>query len=119
MLAFEAGIAERELMRAMNHIDVFGYRVIRRNEASLNGSTHSDRWTAGDGHDGLMRNIAVDLHADIASREIIVVEPLDGHAIECDAKRVYRICIHKVRVADRRDLSQIIQTTRCAIQQIL
>ena len=89
MLIFEAGVAERELMRAANQVDVVGDGVIHRHKRRLNGSAYADDRPAGDIDYGLMRDETIDLHANVAAGKIVVIEAPDCHTIGGEAKSIH------------------------------
>jgi hypothetical protein len=90
VLVFETGIAECELMCTADKAYVVGDRVVHRDKARLNGRTHTDSRATGYGNDGLVRYIAIHVHTDVTSGEVVIVEALDCDSVRRDAERVNR-----------------------------
>src|SRR5215468_8845951 len=106
-------------MRAAYQVHVIRYRVIHRNKAGLNGCTNTDRRATTDGNYCLMGHKAIDLYANVASGEVVVVESVNCNAICCDAERIYRVRREQVRVPDSGGLCQIVETAACGVQNVL
>ena len=110
VLVFETGVTEGELMRTANDAEIFGYREIGGYERSLNRCADSDIRTAAHREHRLMRHVTIDLHANVASGKVIIVEPCDRNTIERYTKSVNGVRVDEIRVADRSGLSEIIQS---------
>src|SRR5262245_43003535 len=105
-------------MRAAYQVHVIRYRVIHRNKAGLNGCAYTDGWPAIDGNYCLMGHKAIDVDADVAPGEVVVVESVNCNAICCDAERIYRVWREHVRVSDSGGLRQIVETADRGVQNV-
>src|SRR5438105_13379619 len=106
-------------MRTANHADVIRHGVISRHKAGLDGCANPDARTACHGDDSLMRHKAVDLHTNVASGEIVLIEAMNGNSISRYTKRIHGIRRQQVGVTNRGRLREVVKTTDYGVQNIL
>src|SRR5262245_28640871 len=97
-------------MRAANKVYVVRYRVIHWNKAGLNGCANTDVRPAGDSYHCLMVHKPIDLDADVASGEVVIVETVNRNSIRRDTERIDGIWREQVGVTNRGGLCQIVET---------
>ena len=67
----------------------------------------------------LMGQITGDFHADVAAREVIVIEAVDRHAIRRGSELIYGGGRDQERVPDREGLRQVVETALHGVQKVL